>query len=516
MMARPTHTANEGSIHKTLGQLLPGVALSEECADIEPAAITADSRQVTPGALFLAFPGLSADGRDYMQQAVDAGAAAVFAERDGWVAIELAVPVVTVSQLAEKASGIAGRFYGEPSKAMRVTGITGTNAKTTCSQLLAQLLHLLGEPAAVVGTLGYGLAGQKLVETGMTTPDAISTQQLLADLYSGGASQLCMEVSSHSLDQGRVNAVQYHTAVFTNLSRDHLDYHGDMESYAAAKAKLFSRPELQLAVLNGDDPACDRMAAVLPAAAQCYRYGIANTEADVVASDLELTESGICAQLKTPWGSGVLRSSLLAEFNVSNLLAVITAACGQGWPLDDVLAVVPQLQAVDGRMQQVNTPPLRPVVVVDYAHTPDALEQALSALHRHCGGRLWCVFGCGGDRDKGKRSQMGEIAARLSDCPVVTSDNPRSESPDSIIVDVLAGMPDTMAVRVAPDRAAAIREAIACADDEDWVLIAGKGHEQYQEVDGEKIPFSDVAEAHQVLLDRAAGQNGEAGDGYAH
>ncbi|UTW46711.1 UDP-N-acetylmuramoyl-L-alanyl-D-glutamate--2,6-diaminopimelate ligase [bacterium SCSIO 12696] len=502
---------------KTLGQLLPGVALSAEQQRIEVTAITADSRQVVPGGLFLACPGLSVDGREFVGQALAAGAAVVVAEANNLSDELSAEPrVVAVTGLAQQLSAIAARFYGEPAEQVQLTGITGTNGKTTCSQLLAQLQQRLLEQSGsdqqsgFIGTLGYGLVDGELLETGMTTPDAINTQQILSQLHHGGAASVAMEVSSHSLEQGRVAALPFHTAVFTNLSRDHLDYHGDMDSYLAAKARLFKQPGLKLAVLNGDDSASDVIAEQLPKSVTCYRFGIDNPAADVVASDVVLSEEGISAQVKTPWGDGELRSPLLAQFNLSNLLTVLTAACGQGWALDKVLAQISALTAVPGRMQLVNAQlaggVLHPAVVLDYAHTPDALEQALSGLRTHCCGRLWCVFGCGGDRDSGKRPQMGEVAARLADCPVVTSDNPRSENPDQIILDILAGMPESQAVRVAPDRAAAIREAIACADDEDCVLIAGKGHETYQEVQGKRLPFSDLEQAAQVLMERAAKQ----------
>ncbi|MDM3871749.1 UDP-N-acetylmuramoyl-L-alanyl-D-glutamate--2,6-diaminopimelate ligase [Porticoccus sp. W117] len=522
MMAQPHNPQVEQA--KTLGQLLPGVALSAEQQVLSVSAITADSRQVVPGGLFVACPGLSVDGRQFAAQALAAGAVAVIAEVQG-LSDELAAEprVIAVNELAQQLSAIAGRFYGEPTGQLHLTGITGTNGKTTCSQLLAQLQQRLfaergnDQQAGFIGTLGYGLVDGDLVETGMTTPDAIGTQQCLAQLKNNGAGSVVMEVSSHSLEQGRVAALPFHTAIFTNLSRDHLDYHGDMGSYLAAKAQLFKQSGLKLAVLNSDDTASATIAAQLSSEVACYHYGIDNPNADVTATDVVLTEQGICAKVSTPWGDGELRSPLLAHFNLSNLLAVITAACGQGWSLDQVLAQLPELTAVPGRMELVNPQveaDLLPAVVVDYAHTPDALEKALTSLRSHCSGLLWCVFGCGGDRDSGKRSQMGEVAARLADCPVVTSDNPRSENPDQIILDILAGMPDNAAVRVAPDRATAIGEAIACAADDDCVLIAGKGHETYQEVNGERLPFSDVVQAVDLLQQRALKQ--PVGDLAAH
>ena len=518
MMAQPHNPQVKQA--KTLGQLLPGVALSAEQQQLEVTAITADSRQVVSGSLFLACPGLSVDGRQFVSQALAAGAAVVVAEAVGldqeYLSKELATEskVIPVADLAQQLSAIAARFYGEPAEQLQLTGITGTNGKTTCSQLLAQLQQRLfvgdgkKQNAGFIGTLGYGLVGAELVETGMTTPDAINTQQILAELRNGNAATVAMEVSSHSLEQGRVAALPFHTAIFTNLSRDHLDYHGDMASYLAAKALLFKQPGLKLAVLNGDDKASATIAQQLPESVTCYRYAIDNSAADVVATEVVFNEQGIRAKLKTPWGEGELQSPLLARFNLSNLLAVVTAACGQSWPLNQVLAQLPELAAVPGRMQLLTSSAVNalPAVVVDYAHTPDALEKALNALRGHCRGLLWCVFGCGGDRDSGKRPQMGEVAARLADCPVVTSDNPRSENPDQIILDILDGMPDNAPVRVAPDRATAIAEAIACAADDDCVLIAGKGHETYQEINGERLPFSDVEKAIEVLQQRALKQ----------
>lgn len=506
----------------TLGELLPGVDLLEAARNLTVSGLSADSRAVKSGDLFIAFPGLTADGRQYLPQAFAAGAAAALVEAEGWQPIDglQDQTVVPVVGLAAKVSGLAASFYGNASRQMRVTGVTGTNGKTTCTQLLAQLLSKLAGPAGVVGTLGYGvvqpadeqqskdLLGEgsaSLCDTGMTTPNAIQLQQILAGMHEEGVAHSFMEVSSHSLDQGRVAGVDFHTALFTNLSRDHLDYHGSFDAYATAKAALFARPELQLAVLNADDPESDHMKAQLASSVRCIEFAVDRTDVDVSVNRIELSTTGIRAQLHTPWGDGELRSSLVGEFNLSNLLAVISVACGQGYPLTEVLKSLPDLKSVAGRMEVVSThlsAGIEPMVVVDYAHTPDALEKALVALRRHCGGELWCVFGCGGDRDTGKRPQMGAIAARLAHHVVVTSDNPRSENPEHIIVDILAGIPDELAVRVGADRALAIAEAIESAAPQDCVLIAGKGHENYQEVDGVRMPFSDAAQARQVLARR--------------
>lgn len=497
--------------HTTLAELLVGVELLSGQERLQVTSLTADSRQVVPGSLFLACPGLTVDGRQFMDVAARQGAAAIAAESQGLEAFEIpdGVTVIPVQGLVTRLSAIAGRFYGSPSEHMKVTGITGTNGKTTCSQLLAQLLALLGEPTGVLGTLGYGLFDQKIVnllgeraatfvDVGMTTPDAIKVQQVLATLLDESATHFCMEVSSHSLDQGRVADVAFHTAIFTNLSRDHLDYHGDMDSYLRAKAQLFATEGLQLAVINADDPCSEHLADQFDDSICCLRFGIDNPKADIVASEVELSDSGVEARLTTPWGTGVLSSRLLGEFNVSNLLAVVAAACGQGHALQEVLALIPRLYPVAGRMEVVSTH-YQPVVVVDYAHTPDALEKALESLRPLCRGQLWCVFGCGGNRDAGKRPQMGALAAQLADRAVVTSDNPRGESPEQIIADIRAGMPSSDVIHSEVDRRAAIEYAIANAAAEDCILIAGKGHETYQEVNGVRHEFDDRNEARAVL-----------------
>lgn len=490
--------------HMTLAQLAPDVNLLDTEAAIGITGITDDSRLVRPGDLFLAYPGLTTDGRNYIDQAVALGATAIFAEAVGLEARQCQIPVVAVTGLAGRASEFAGCFYGHPSRHMKLVGVTGTNGKTTCTQLLAQLYALLNERPGVIGTLGYGLLSDgrgDLCDTGMTTPGAVTVQKVLAQLRAEGANRVCAEVSSHSLDQGRVAGLIFNAAVFTNLSRDHLDYHGDLENYQVAKASLFEMPGLALAVVNGDDPASEDMLARLPEGVTSYRYALKDTVADVVASDVELTARGIRAQVTTPWGRGEVRSALLGDFNLSNLLAVVTTVCAQGFEFSRVLACVPHLRPVAGRMEVVDIE-ARPAVVVDYAHTPDALEKALRTLRSHCRGQLWCVFGCGGDRDRGKRPLMGKLAAQLADRVVVTSDNPRTENPDDIVVDILAGMPDAMSVTVAPDRAAAIREAITLAGPNDCVLIAGKGHEDYQEIGDTRLPFSDVAVARNLLQQR--------------
>lgn len=484
--------------------VLPGNVTDDGIGTIAISGLTLDSRAVQPGHLFCAVPGGEHDGRCFMAQAEAAGCAAIAAEdRDYDRAAggqRPAVPVIRVPDLAARLSAIGHRFYGEPSAALAVTGITGTNGKTTCSHLLAQVFDATGHKAAVIGTLGYGLvAGNGLEDTGMTTPDALATQRLLAELRDRGAGHVAMEVSSHSLDQQRVAAVHFNTAVFTNLSRDHLDYHGDEESYGAAKARLFALPGLESAVINSDEVFGRSLLAGLPARVKAISYGL-DSNADVTAEGIRFQDDGIRARVLTPWGEGDLDTGLLGEYNLLNLLAVIAAACAQGLDLEPVLAAMPTLKPVPGRLEVVAASTesrARPRVVVDYAHTPDALDKTLAALRRHCAGRLWCVFGCGGDRDPGKRPLMGAVAESGADEVILTSDNPRREDPEAILRAIAAGMDNPGAVIA--DRRLAIREAIAGAGREDIVLIAGKGHEQYQLVGGDRLPFSDITEARLAL-----------------
>ncbi len=503
---------------RMLATLVPELALPGRAGTIAVNGLCLDSRNLVPGDLFVAVVGSASDGRNYIEGAVARGAVAVLAEAEGLAVADSAIPVIAVDRLAEKVSRIAGRFYQNPSEQMTVIGITGTNGKTTCSQLLGQLYSLCEVKTGVIGTLGYGIfdGAEELMlsDTGMTTPDAISTQKILAEMHELGVSRVAMEVSSHSLDQHRVAAVRFSAAVFTNLSRDHLDYHGDLHSYSAAKQALFRMPGLRTAVVNRDDAVGRDIAAMLGrggnSGVHCLTYGVWSRPgnaprdyADIVASQVELLPGGINACLQTPWGEGQLQSRLLGEFNLSNLLAVIGTACADGLALDRVLARLPALQPVAGRMEVVAST-AGPQVVVDYAHTPDALEQALDALRHHCPGRLWVVFGCGGDRDRGKRPEMAAIAERCADRVVVTSDNPRSERPDAIIAEICTGFTRPAQVETVVDRAEAIARAVTGADPRDTVLVAGKGHENYQQVGAARLPFSDVAQARLSLRIRSA------------
>ncbi|MEO8809390.1 MAG: UDP-N-acetylmuramoyl-L-alanyl-D-glutamate--2,6-diaminopimelate ligase [Rhodanobacter sp.] len=488
-----------------LDQLLMGIADAQVAATSAAAhmivsGLSLDSRRVRRGDAFFALRGSQGHGIEFAASAVQRGAQVVLAEAPAPEhAQSLEVPVLWIDHLHEQVGEIAARFLDRPSESMRVVGVTGTNGKTSCVQLLAQALTLLGHRAASIGTLGAGVHGQ-LLEGERTTPDAISVQALLARFREAQVSHVAMEVSSHALAQDRVGAVEFEVAVFTNLTRDHLDYHGSMEAYGAAKARLFGWPGLQAAVINVDDPFGSELAAQLPDGLQGLRFGTRDEHAaDIFASDILTSADGLTFQLRSPWGSRRVGSRLLGHFNVANLLAVVGCLGALGEPLGRIVAVVEQLQPVNGRMSRLGGQGALPLVVVDYAHTPDALEQALTALRAHCAGKLICVFGCGGDRDAGKRPQMGAIASRLADMAIVTDDNPRGENGDAIVAQIVNGMGGAAGMCVERDRAAAIAAALGQARPGDVVLIAGKGHETYQDGATGKHPFDDLAVAHAAL-----------------
>ena len=454
-------------------------------------AITADSRKVQAGALFLAYPGVHSDGRNYIAQAIQAGAAAVawdsrdFAWNPAWQ-----VANVGVAGLKDQVSEIAAEYYGQPSQKLRMVGVTGTNGKTSVSQWIAQALSVVGQKTAVIGTIGNGFVGAQS-EANNTTPDAILLQGMLADFATQGAKVVAMEVSSHGLHQGRVNSVKFDVAVLTNLSRDHLDYHETMEEYAAAKELLFTWPGLGISVINADDAFGQRIVKKLKAQGKSLlTYGV--NQGDVHAVNMQLHEHGLTMQVTTPQGDAVVHAPVLGRFNAYNVLAVLTTLLALEVNLADAVAVIAKIKPVPGRMQQFGGDG-KPLVVVDYAHTPDALEKVLATLREQVQGKLICVFGCGGDRDAGKRPLMGAVAATLADSVIVTSDNPRSEDPLQIIQQVVAGV--DKACMVEPDRAVAIKQAVQSARSGDIVLVAGKGHEDYQEIAGVKTPFSDAAVA---------------------
>ncbi len=469
--------------------------------------LATDSRNTVAGDVFLACPGTRSDGRAFIADALVRGAAAVLWERAGfswdpaW-----RVPNVAVDDLADLAGHLAHEVFGRPSETLWLIGVTGTNGKTSCSHWIAQACSASGACTAVIGTLGTGFPGR--LQAGInTTPDAVTVQRSLAQLRDAGAQGVAMEVTSIGLEQGRVNGVKFGAALFTNLSRDHLDYHADMESYAAAKRRLFETPGLQHAVLNLDDVQGVRLArglagsGVRRAGYSCVAGAAARAGLDdfVEAHAIEVTGEGIAFEAKTSWGDAPVRSPMLGRFNVSNLLGVLATLLVSGVPFERAIAGLARLEAVAGRMQRVGAPG-KPLAVIDYAHTPDALEQALVALKdvaRARGGRLAAVFGCGGDRDRGKRPLMGAVAARHADAIVITSDNPRSEDPGAILAQIAEGIPGPHDTIV--DRREAIDHAITAASAADVVLIAGKGHETTQETKGVRAPFSDILEAERAL-----------------
>ncbi|ACE84601.1 UDP-N-acetylmuramoyl-L-alanyl-D-glutamate--2,6-diaminopimelate ligase [Cellvibrio japonicus] len=504
----------------TLGQWLPELALGK-AASLVPGSLCLDSRQVKQGDIFIALVGTRADGRQFIANAVEQGAAAVFVEADKeWQGVHWIgeVPVIALEQLTARLSELAGRYYAHPSRELRLVGITGTNGKTTCSLLLAQLLAgVSGQGcSAVIGTLGYGLVDKHsltpiaqqislLTTTGLTTPDPVALQRILRQLRTGGASSAAIEVSSHSLQQKRVAGLAFDTAIFTNLTQDHLDYHGDLASYGKAKAELLFMPGLKHALFNMDDAWVKALAAKTPAGVSAIGFSL-QEPADVYLRDIHLHASGASAWLVSPWGEAEFHSPLLGLFNLSNLVAVVSAACIQGAPLEQVLALVPHLVAAPGRMQPVvvDADVQEIQVLVDYAHTPDALENTLKAIREHQADRIWTVFGCGGDRDKTKRPLMGRIAEKLSDYVIVTNDNPRSEDPARIAADIVRGLNNPNGCLVLADRAQAIDFAVQQAKPGDLVLIAGKGHEDYQIFADQTLPFSDSQQARLALQRRIA------------
>jgi len=554
---------------RRLAELLDGIVAPAMAGDIVVRGLTLDSRRVHSGDAFVALRGGSAHGITFAPAALASGASVVIAEapapvasigagaseeqkgsrdegrgaseeqtakhpavpapdardeqRDAIEQRTLAprpsplvpvsstaprpssiAPVIWIDQLRGYVGEIAARFFGRPSEAMRVIGVTGTNGKTSIVQLLASALAVLGARAATIGTLGAGLVGA--VDAGeRTTPDVINVHGLLAQFREAGATDVAMEVSSHALDQGRVDAIAFALAVFTNLTRDHLDYHGDMQAYGAAKARLFAWPGLRAAVINVDDAFGRELAASFGrsgpgmAASQpqgrkeLLRYSLDDATAEIRARDIRSSNEGLRFTLVTPWGEGEIATPLLGRFNVGNLLAVAGCLGALDYTFVQIHKALAQLKPVAGRMNRIGGEGDLPLVVVDYSHTPDALEQALTSLRAHCAGRLICVFGCGGERDQGKRPQMGAIAEELADAVVLTNDNPRTEDPRSILEQIVAGMREPSRAVVIPDRADAIRHALSEAESGDVVVIAGKGHEDYQITGQERRPFSDRA-----------------------
>jgi UDP-N-acetylmuramoyl-L-alanyl-D-glutamate--2,6-diaminopimelate ligase len=488
----------------TLAELLQGLA---DAPETTVRGIASDSRQVQHGDLFLAVQGISSHGVDYVDAVIKAGAVAI-AYDSATVTLpvaEIGIPTIAVDNLGKHLGTIANRFFGSPSASVRVIGITGTNGKTTVAWLIAQCLERLGETCGYIGTLGIGIGEVDMGEN-MTTPATIELQDALASFRSAGARFAALEVSSHALTQNRVDGVAFDTVLFTNLSRDHLDYHGDMQSYADAKARLFTEYSAKQRIINLDSEFGTKLADrcgqdVITVSTNFDR--VANGRPYVFVRSVVAGENGSRVRFISSWGDSEFNLQLPGDFNVANAVIVLALLLSQGVPLDAACAVLEEVSAPPGRMQRVLSDASGPAVYVDYAHTPEALDLALRALNVHCRGKLWVVVGCGGDRDEGKRPQMGRIAESRADHVVITSDNPRSEEPADIIAAVAAGMRQSDAATLIEDRATAIAWAIANANTDDLVLVAGKGHENYQLIGTQRSDFSDVVAA-QANLERLA------------
>jgi UDP-N-acetylmuramoyl-L-alanyl-D-glutamate--2,6-diaminopimelate ligase len=478
-----------------------------DAPDIMISDLVLDSRDVAIHKAFIAIDGHALDGRDFIPQAVSLGAKVIVAQcddmtRHGHLEMREQSVIVYFYQLHEKLSELAGYFYQFPANLMSVVAVTGTNGKTSTVQLISQLVDLMGEQAASIGTLGAGMYSlssdiQTLKNTANTTPDAISMQRLLAEFVAEGACQVALEASSHALVQNRIKAVKIDVAVFTNLSRDHLDYHGSMAEYGSAKRLLLCQPELAYVVLNVNDPEHKNWLRNIPQTTSVVLYGVNINAADMpgehqycVANNVRYTAEGIALSVQSSWGNCELRLSLLAEFNVANVLAAICSQLCLGKNIKQIAYIVQKLRPVAGRMELYKRQG-HATIVVDYAHTPDALEKALLASKQHCHGKLFCVFGCGGDRDVGKRSLMGEIAEKLSDRVILTDDNVRSENPQDIIRDILAGCINPEQIFIEHDRKTAIKAAVSMASLGDIILVAGKGHENYQIIGDKTVAYDE-------------------------
>lgn len=471
--------------------------------------LSVDSRETKPGDLFIAHAGPLGKRHEFIEHAITQGAVMILRQAAlNTPPLEIIhqdnriIPLLAVADLQTKVSLIASKFYHHPDHHLTMIGITGTNGKTSINYFIAQGLQKAGISCGMIGTLGNGFPGQLNANpNNMTTPDSTSLHKLLAKLKAQGAQAVAMEVSSHSLTQHRVANIPFTIAVFTNLTRDHLDYHDTMENYGKAKETLFFTPGLKYAVINLDDSFGKALVAKIDSKVTCYTYSLENCDHSpnhIFAQDIKLTTHGISARLTTPWGEGSLKSNLFGRFNLSNLLAALTTLNIMGIPFSNTLQMLSTLPPVPGRMQILGGGKM-PLVVIDYAHTPDALEKALKALREHCHGKLWCVFGCGGNRDAGKRKLMGQISERYSDQLIITDDNPRFEDPSLIVDDIVDGLLCPWAAEIEHDRRAAIAHAIDCANANDIVLIAGKGHERYQQQMNEMIAFDDTEIAKQQL-----------------
>lgn len=492
-----------------LSSLLDGIADIPAGSNVEITSMTLDSREVTKGCLFVALKGTQQHGLAYAKTAEKLGAVAIISEVGvDSPLVSLAIPKFEIANLREYLGLIADRFYQSPSQFLKMVGITGTDGKTSVSHFMAQALSVDSNQCAVIGTLGIGTL-KKLKKATHTTPDVINVHRSLSEIKQQGVSTIAMEVSSHALDQGRVANVQFDVAVLTNLTRDHLDYHGTLEAYAEAKEKLFYWPSLKAVVLNLDDGFGRKILTKVNGLVNLViGYGVGNVDdypqGSLVAENAKFSVNGMSAQVCYGDEKGELNVSVLGRFNLSNLLATLGAMLGLGISLDDALGQLNKVQTVSGRMEKVSSSGENVLAVVDYAHTPNALETVLKALREHTEQNLICVFGCGGDRDTGKRPLMAAIAEQYADSVIVTDDNPRSENPEKIMKDIVTGLKQPEKVMIEHDRASAIRQALQQAKTGDAVLIAGKGHENVQILATGTVPFSDREQANKVLEGLAA------------
>jgi UDP-N-acetylmuramoyl-L-alanyl-D-glutamate--2,6-diaminopimelate ligase len=503
-MSMPAEHLSTG---RDLAELLRGFATAPAIA---LDGIASDSRRVRPGFLFVACPGIRSHGLDHAAAAIDAGAVAIAFDPQGVTAPEgLAIPAIAVPGLTENLGEIANRFFGRPSEAVRVVGVTGTNGKTTVAWLTAQCLKRCGRDCGYVGTLGAGLSEIGIGES-MTTPAALELHGLLADFRDAGAGYAAIEVSSHALAQGRVDGVAFDTVMFTNLTRDHLDYHGNMRQYEEAKARLFLDYSARHRIINLDSEFGARLADrcgpdVITVSTKFDR--VANGRPFVFVRSVVAQSEGSRVRIASSWGDAGFLLPMPGDFNVANAVVVLGFLLRQGIALDEACELLSATSAPPGRLERVAAAVGLPAVYIDYAHTPAAIDGALRALKAHCRGKLWCVFGCGGNRDTGKRPQMGRAAERLAHRIVVTSDNPRDEAPAAIIDEIVAGLAQPARATVIEDRAAAIAWAIRAADPDDVVLVAGKGHEHYQVIGDKRLEFSDYAVAQANLAARGEGRS---------
>jgi UDP-N-acetylmuramoyl-L-alanyl-D-glutamate--2,6-diaminopimelate ligase len=497
-------------IERNMKTLLEGFASQAESDFMQSViGLTLDSRQVQRGMCFIALAKNSEQRAEHISQAILNGCVAIVYDEnlplsESERTLTNDVNTYSITELSDRTSEIAARFYGRPSIDMTVIAVTGTNGKTSVTQFVAQSLELLGNKVGIIGTLGVGRYG-KLKATGMTTPNPIQVQSILAEMKTQGITYVVVEASSHALEQARLAAVEIDIAVFTNLSHDHLDYHQTMEAYGQAKQKLFEFESVHTAVINGDDAFGESLLTYVKTNEKVKTISYGKTsgsddKARLLATDIHYDNHGLAFDVNLDDKKIEIQTQLLGQFNVDNILATIGVLSILNVSIDDIQKAIHACKPVDGRMQAY-TEDKMPTVVIDYAHTPDALSQVLQSLRVHLNtkGQLWCVFGCGGDRDRAKRPVMGKYAETLSDRIVITNDNPRTESSETIIAEILAGMNDTDSVMVEPDRRNAIHYAVEHASELDIVLVAGKGHEDYQDIEGTKIPFSDVDEVTHAL-----------------